>query len=143
MNEDKPATIEQRRPSRVELLRDIGVLQLKLIVDGIRDFALVPLSLIAGVISLMSGRREPGPEFYDLLRYGKRSERWINLFGAIDRRDEPDSAEQAEADLDRMMGRIETFVVTEYRDGNLTSQAKEKIDRAIERMQQVIRRNDC
>ena len=137
MSENNPAPVAQRTPGRVDLLRDMGLLQLKLIVDGIRDFA-----LIAGAISLMSGRREPGPEFYDLLRYGKRSERWINLFGAIDRVDEPDKAGQTEADLDRMMDRFETFVVKEYRDGNLTTQAKDKLERAIERMQQAARREN-
>ncbi|MEQ8206011.1 MAG: hypothetical protein RIA65_07540 [Woeseia sp.] len=142
MSEDNPAALDAHKPGKVDLLRDIGLLQLKLIVDGLRDFALVPLSLVAGVISLMSGRKEPGPEFYDLLRYGKRSERWINLFGAIDRLDEPKKTGETEADLDRMMDRIETFVVKEYRDGNLTSQAKEKLDSAIERMQQATRRSN-
>ncbi len=142
MSENNPAAPEAYKPGKLQLLRDIGLLQLKLIVDGLRDFALVPLSLVAGVISLLSGRKEPGTEFYDLLRYGKRSERWINLFGAIDRLDEPQKAGETEADLDRMMERIETFVVKEYRDGNITSQAKEKLERAIERIQRATRRSN-
>ena len=124
---------------RWQLVRDIGVLQVKLIVDGFRDLVLVPLSLIAGAVSLLRG----GPEFYDLLRMGKRSERWINLFGAVE--DAPAKSEEAEsaseqADLDRVMERIETFVVDEYRHGHITSQAKEKLDRALERLQKATKK---
>ncbi len=46
---DKPAA------GRWTLLRDIGVLQVKLVVDGMRDVILVPLSLIVGFISLAAG----------------------------------------------------------------------------------------
>ena len=41
-------------PDRWTLLRDLFVLQFKLVVDGMRDFLLVPASLIAGIISLLS-----------------------------------------------------------------------------------------
>jgi hypothetical protein len=128
---------------RRRLLRDIGVLQVKLIVDGFRDLVLVPLSLIAGAVSLLRGGREPGPEFYDLLRMGKESERWINLFGAVEdapvKPEETESAKE-QADLDQVMERIETFVVDEYRHGHITSQAKEKLDRAIERLQKAVKK---
>ena len=35
---------------RWTLIRDVAVLQVKLIVDGLRDFILVPISLVAGLI---------------------------------------------------------------------------------------------
>jgi hypothetical protein len=37
-------------PDRWTLLRDLAVLQVKLLVDGFRDLVLVPASLIAGII---------------------------------------------------------------------------------------------
>jgi len=72
-------------PDRWTLIRDIFVLQLKLVVDGLRDFILVPVSLIIGIASLLKGGDSPGSQFYELLRTGRRSERWINLFGAAER----------------------------------------------------------
>jgi len=57
---------------RWTLIRDIAVLQAKLVVDGLRDLILVPASLIAGIVSLVSsvdGR--PGDQFYQLLGMGK------------------------------------------------------------------------
>ena len=35
------------RYSRIELMREVAVLQLKLVADGIRDAVLIPVSLLA------------------------------------------------------------------------------------------------
>ena len=50
-----------------------------------RDLLLVPASLVAGVLSLISGDSErPGPQFYKLISLGKQSEKWIDLFKAYE-----------------------------------------------------------
>jgi hypothetical protein len=123
---------------RWTLVRDIGVLQAKLIVDGLRDLILVPASLIVGIVSLVSGADgRPGHQFYHLLGIGKQSERWINLFGAL--RNAPPDIEHVEpfpdADMDDIVGRLETFVVEEHRRGGITAQAKKRLDRAINAIQ--------
>jgi hypothetical protein len=137
-----PASVDRLTPDRWTLIRDVLVFQVKLLVDGLRDLLLVPLSLIAGVISLLSAGRRPGTEFYDLLRLGRRSERFINLFGAAERlHGSPDSDEQFIAtDIDRFADHVEAFVVDEYRRGGVTRQARERLDRAIDRLQQAARR---
>lgn len=113
------------------LVRDVAVLQVKLLVDGLRDLVLVPASLVAGIVSLVNGRDgKPGTEFYRLLAIGKRSERWINLFGALQPAPDSSAAEPA-ADIDDLVARVETFVVDEYRRGRLTKQAKDRIDEAL------------
>ena len=63
MNEQTPH--EEQNPDNWTLLRDVAVLQVKLLVDGLRDLVLVPASLIAGLISLLSASDgRPGPYFY-------------------------------------------------------------------------------
>ncbi|MGI9248142.1 MAG: hypothetical protein ACR2QI_03965 [Woeseiaceae bacterium] len=119
---------------RWTLARDIGVLQAKLLVDGLRDLILVPASLIAGIVSLLSGEGgRPGHQFYHLLGIGKQSERWINLFGAL--QNAPSDLEHVEqfpnADMDDLVGRFESFVVEEHRRGGITAQAKKRLDKAI------------
>lgn len=120
------------------LIRDIAVLQVKLVVDGLRDLILVPASLVAGIVSLVKTRDgKPGSEFYALISVGKQSERWINLFGAI-RNAPPDIIEEnrfGEADIDDIVSRVESFVVDEYKRGGVTAQAKHRIDKALEAMQ--------
>jgi len=123
---------------RWTLIRDIAVFQAKLIVDGFRDLVLVPASLIAGLVSLLSGSDgRPGTQFYRLLGVGKQSERWINLFGAL--RNAPADLEQPvpfpDADLDDIVGRIENFVIDEQKRGGMTAQAKERFDKALDAMQ--------
>jgi hypothetical protein len=117
------------------LLRDIAVLQVKLIVDGLRDVVLVPASLVAGLISLVSTEDgKPGQHFYRVLGVGKQSERWIDLFGAL--RNAPPDLEDTptfpDASMDDLVGRLETYVVEEHRRGGITSQAKERLDRALD-----------
>ena len=55
MEMKKKSTEDGQMPDRWTLIRDILVLQLKLVVDGMRDFILVPISLIVGIASLLKG----------------------------------------------------------------------------------------
>jgi hypothetical protein len=127
---------------RWTLIRDVAVLQVKLIADGLRDFILVPISLIAGVISLFRAGDPAGNAFYRLLLIGRRSERWINLFGAADRipAPSPDERPFPAEDIDSLVGRIEAFVVDEYRKGGVTRQAKDRLDRAIDSLNKMASR---
>ena len=123
---------------RWTMLRDLGVLQIKLIVDGLRDIVLVPLSLVAGVISIVSGKDgRPGPEFYRLLAWGKQSEVWINLFGAV--KNGPEEVDQPmpfrDKDIDDIVGRLESFVVDEVKRGGVTTQAKARLDKLLDAVQ--------
>ena len=121
-------------PDRWMLIRDVAVLQVKLLIDGFRDLILVPISLVAGIISLVKGGSKPSSEFYDLLRVGRRSERWINLFGAASHMYGPPTEEERFPvnDVDEMVSRVEAFVVDEYRRGGFTAQAKDRVDRALD-----------
>ena len=124
-------------PDRWTLIRDVAVLQVKLLVDGFRDLILMPASLIAGIVSLSKTKDgKPGPQFYTLVSTGKQSERWINLFGAI-RNAPPEVIDEnpfGDADMDDIVLRVESFVVDEYKRGGITMQAKERIDKAMQAM---------
>lgn len=130
--QDEPQSTDQPT-DRWTLLRDIAVLQVKLVVDGLRDLVLVPVSLIAGIISLVKSGDEPATEFYDLLKMGRRSERWINLFGAAERVHGPASEDDnlLPDDIDALARRVESFVVDEYQKGGVTKQAKDQVDKAL------------
>jgi hypothetical protein len=130
--EPEPTEVETRK-ERWTLIRDVLVFQCKLVVDGFRDLVLLPISLIVAIVSMIGKGPSPGYEFYDLLRLARRSERWINLFGAIEKRapgptdDEP----AATQDLDALVSRVETFLMDEYRKGDVTAQAKARMDAAL------------
>lgn len=136
MNEMPEATTDS--PDRWTLIRDVAVLQVKLIVDGLRDLVLVPLSLVAGIVSLTTGENGvPGTQFYRLLGIGKQSERWINLFGALE--NAPPDLEHPmpfpDADMDDIVGKIETFIIDEEKRGGMTTQARQRFENAIDALQ--------
>ena len=134
--EEAPSSAPEQPPVWT-LVRDIAVLQVKLVVDGLRDLVLVPASLVAGIISLAKTEDgQPGSEFYRLVSVGKQSEHWINLFGAL-RNAPPDVTEQEHfgtADIDDIVSRVETFVVEEYKRGGVSAQARDRMNDAIRRM---------
>ncbi|MGB5345905.1 MAG: hypothetical protein WBN23_07070 [Woeseia sp.] len=132
-----PAAATPPTTDRMRLIRDIATLQVKLVIDGFRDLLLVPASLVVGLVSLLGGGGKDD-SFYELLRMGKRSEKWINLFGALDTLDERDD-EAGSQDIDRMVQRVETFIVDEYKHGHLSSQARDKIEQSIARMRDAAR----
>ena len=141
-------TPQQEHPPaapRWELIRDLAVLQVKLIVDGFRDLVLLPASIVAALISIMSSEKGvPGPQFYDLLAFGKKTEHWINLFGALQNspHDMNEASEQGNLDIDTIVRKVETFVVAEYQSGGVTAQAKSRIDAALKKMRNKKRPGD-
>jgi hypothetical protein len=141
--EQEPTEVEAKS-ARWTLVRDVLVFQCKLVVDGLRDLVLVPVSLIVAIVGLVGKGPSPGSEFYDLLRLARRSERWINLFGAVEKR-EAGPTDTADAtptppDLDALVSRVETFLVDEYRKGGVTAQAKARMEGALDSLHSVRKR---
>ena len=134
MNE---ATEPEHRLDNRMLVRDVAVFQFKLIVDGLRDLVLVPVSLVAGLLSLVTGENgRPGPHFYQLLNTGKQSEHWIDLFGAM-RNAPPDLVDRVpfpDANMDEILDNLEAFVVDEEKRGGITTQARQRLEEALRRL---------
>ena len=113
---------------RARLLRDGVVLQLKLVVDGLRDAALIPLALLATVLGLMRGGEDADREFQRVIKFGRRSERWINLFGheTHPRRARPGGS------LDQLLDRVEAVVVEQHNKGRSAEEARSAIKAALD-----------
>lgn len=67
------------------LVRDLFILQLKLWMDGIKDIALSPLSIGAGILDIVTGPGADGHRLYKVLRWGERFDLWLNLYSATGR----------------------------------------------------------
>jgi len=67
--------------SRLQLIWDVLVFQLKLAADGPRDVLLSPISIISAIMGLVAGGHEPDRYFKQVLKLGRRTEIWLNLFG--------------------------------------------------------------
>ena len=103
----------ESRSRRAELIRETALLQIKLLADGFRDAVLIPVSLIAALIGLLRGGDNPDREFRRIIKLGRRSERWINLFG----HQRPLGKSHPADSLDNVLGRVESAIVKQYRKG--------------------------
>ena len=92
--------------------------------------------MLATLIGLLRGGEDCDREYRRVIKLGRRSERWINLFGAL-RNAPPDLEHPApfpDADMDEIVGKIEDFVVDEEKRGGMTAQARERLERALAAM---------
>jgi hypothetical protein len=122
---------EQKRSPSVELIRDAAVLQVKLLADGARDALLIPLSIIATLVGLARGGDQPDTEFRRVIKFGRRSERWINLFG----HQRPLGREHPAGSLDQLLERVEDAVMEQYNRGTTAAEARSAITRALQESQ--------
>ena len=115
-------------PSKQKLIRDAIVFQVKLVIDGFRDLVLIPVSLIATVLSLLKSGDKAGSEFYDVVAFGKQTDEKINLFGAAIDDGNPDDLPPG--DVDQVIAEVEAFVSRELQ-GERFSQARQRVGEAM------------
>jgi hypothetical protein len=118
---------ETKVEGRSSLVRESLIFQLKLIVDGFRDFALVPVSLVATLVGLVRGGDEPDREFRQVLELGRQTEHWINLFGQHTPIEEAGNA----GSMDLLLTRAEEVVREQSREGGISEAASRAINRAL------------
>ena len=101
-----PSTINsQAKPSsRLRIVRDVVVFQVKCAFEALLDLTLIPVSLVAAGLDLVLGNWRRPRIFHAVLRFGERCERRIDLWGVG--RD----AEVADAEVDAVMRSIETLM---------------------------------
>lgn len=119
---------EPRAHNRRELVRESLMFQLKLMADGFRDVLLLPVSLAATAIGLLRGGTEPDREFRRVIELGRRSEQWINLFGAHAPLEEAGHA----GSIDRILDRAEQVLRDQVRQGGISESASQAIQRALD-----------
>lgn len=114
---------DRTRGPRERLLRQAAVLQLKLVADGLRDALLIPVSLVAAAVGLLRGGDDCDAEFRRVIDLGRRSERWINLFG----HEEPLVPGSAVGSIDQVLDRVEAIVVEQRRSGKSAAEIRDAI----------------
>lgn len=127
----------QRAPARTDtatIVRDTLILQGKLVIDGLRDAILIPLSLLAALVSLTQTGQQHGKFFYDVVRMGRRTEHWINLFEAADRIYPRDDDTVGETGLDDYLAQVEGRLAREFRNGEVTNSARRAVDAVVEKI---------
>ena len=66
------------------VLTDAGIFAAKLWIDGIKDIVLGVACIGAAFIDVLRGRTEKGFLFYRMMRWSKRVDEMIDLYGVAD-----------------------------------------------------------
>ena len=117
--------------SRSEVIRDTFVLQLKLIVDGLRDLLLMPLVVFATISGLLLHKNNPGRYLYRLLSYGKATEKWIGLFDEAEK-DCMEPLDLQEQSLDDLIKKTQSAFESKYVDETKKVKLLNKLNTALD-----------
>ena len=125
---------QRNADDRWRFLRDVLVFQVKLFLDNVRDFALVPISLAAALIDLVFRGKREGALFYKVLRWGAHSEEVIDVYSAIEHHERGDFKVNPNYTVDAVIARLEGVLVREYEKGGTAASIKTALDRTIDQL---------
>lgn len=126
MKKNKP-----KSHSRSEVIYDTLVLQLKLIVDGLRDLMLMPLVLIASLYGIIMHTKNPGRYLYRLLSYGRASEKWIGLFDEAEK-DHMDPVDLKHNSFEELIKKTQTAFESKYINDEKKQRLVAKLNGALD-----------
>ena len=125
------ALAEEVHLSRLQVVADLLVFQLKLLADGLRDLILSPISIAAAVAGLVAGGDRPDRYLRKVVKFGRRTERWINLFGE---HDGPGTA-------DHLVDPLRTRVIDEVQANPWLTRAGAQINRQLDQVNSSLSRS--
>ena len=118
--------------SRLELIWDVLMFQVKLAMDGFRDILLAPVSIIAAIVGLIVGGSRPNQFYRRVLRFGRRTEDWINLFGY----------RNSSGTSDEIVRQLQERVFEEANNRPWIRKAGNRLNKSIDSVGSVIKPND-
>ena len=122
---------------RWPLIRQAIVFQLKLGLDALRDLLMSPVSIILVLTDILLANNHQQSYFIRLMRLGKKSDQWINLFGIDLPNVEPKDNEVAtDSNVDDWFTKIEKVIKEQQVDGKLSQSGKEKLQQYFTRINQ-------
>ncbi len=123
--------VAQPQSIRWPLVWAVGVFQIKLLVDGLKDILLFPLSMIAAAIDLLAGNPVHKGLFAVVLRAGRGFENWVDLFAAVE------SGNDSPNGLDAHLGQVERLLRDQSKRQDLTARARRAVDDALLALQRA------
>ncbi|MEL7537923.1 MAG: hypothetical protein AAFZ58_03145 [Pseudomonadota bacterium] len=118
----------------IDVARDATVFQLKLVLDGLLDIIMVPVSLVAAGMSIATGQ----DWFYRTIRVGRGLDARLNLFGCGGPSDvELRPPEEQKDQIDELALRIEQEIRREIAEGNLQMSARESLGKLRSRLDRL------
>ena len=125
--------------------------QFKLAMDGLRDLLLSPVSIGFVLYGILVQREQPDKYFRRLMRFGRDSDHFINLFGEKQETQRPESSiddkdreivlssvnaeDPRKVTSDDYVKKLESLILSEYKKGGFISELKQGTDGILEKLQ--------
>jgi hypothetical protein len=126
-----PSQNDNEPHGRWPFIRDVLVLQLKLLIGNLHNFILIPATTIAAMVDLIFKSGRHGSRFYRVLEWVRQADEAIGLYGALDRRDH---ALKRDLTVDALVSRLESAIIGEYEKGGTAAGVKSAVDRALDQL---------
>jgi hypothetical protein len=122
------AALVVAQPSRWGLVREFALFQGKLLIDGLKDLLLSPLSIVVLLLGLISPRYAPAMWTW-LYGVGRRLDDWIDLFP--ERPPAADATPDGLKTVDAVVGQVEELVRGLRRGGAADPAVQARIDAVL------------
>jgi hypothetical protein len=119
--------------ARWRFFRDVMVFEFKMLIGNLRDFALMPVSVAAAIIDLISRGDREGSLFYRVLRWGAHSEQVLDAYSPI-RHELHDLNVNPNYTVDAVVARLENVLAREIEKGGTAATIKAALDRTIDQL---------
>ena len=117
---------------RWQFLRDVGVFELKLMLNNLHNFFQVPLTIGVAIFDLVVGGKVQGERFYKIVEMGRTIDDSIDIYSIVEHRERSLNKDYT---VDAVIGKLEDVIVREYEKGGTAASVKAAVDRAIDGMQ--------
>ena len=100
------------------IIRDLVIFQIKLLLDGLKDIVLSPMSIVAAALDILSPTKHRGKRLYAVLTLGERFDKWLNLFNVSERAaaHEEGLFGASRAGANTLLGKLEELVIGHAED---------------------------
>jgi len=131
MIDPSPPPLSGEPQGRWPFIRDVLILQVKLLIGNVHNLVLVPATTAAAVLDLIFKSDRHGSRFYRVLEWGRRADEAIGLYGALDRHDEK---LKRGFTVDSLALRVEEAIAQEYAKGGTAASVKAAVDRVFDKL---------
>lgn len=140
---EEAETEVKAKTERWPLIQQAIVFQFKLGLDALRDILMSPVALVLVAVDVVLANNHQQSYFLGLMRLGKRSDHWINLFGGRVSEDETSSNEEAvNNNIDYWFSRIEAVIKEQQADGKLSQSGREKLQQYFKKVSQSLDKSE-
>jgi hypothetical protein len=119
---------EQHKRTATTLIKEVAILQLKVLLGAARDLALGPTAIVAAFFDLLLMKQQEPRLFRMVLRFGEKSDRWIDVWSG-GRHPEEDPHEN----VDALIARVEDVVRDPERGARQARVLRRWADRQVKR----------